>query len=282
MSRPVSDRFGDSPARERFAALLDRAEIPLAEAALAIAEEEYPGLRARGYLDLLDELARDVRSAAQGLGAAAILRALRRVLFEERGFRGNAEAYYDPRNSFLNEVLDRRLGIPLTLAIVYLEVGARVGLRVQGVAFPGHFLVKYASGGREIFVDAFNGGELLSTEDCAARFRDASGGQKLDPRALESVGTRQILSRMLQNLKRIFLETGDDVRTLWVVDRLLMLAPEDPGARRDRGLVFARLGGVGAAAADLEAYLSAAPGAEDAGELRALLGQLRAGARLLN
>jgi regulator of sirC expression with transglutaminase-like and TPR domain len=279
----MSRVLGDSLARTRFAALLEQPTVPLAEAALAVAEEEYPHLPVADYLSRLEELASRVSDRlGDRRDAASKLRSLRTVLFDEEGFRGNSDQYYDPRNSFLNEVLDRRLGIPITLSIVYLEVASRVGLSVQGVAFPGHFLVKHASGDREIFIDAFRGGELLSADDCAARYRTVVPGRELDRRVLEGVSARHILARMLHNLKKIYVEASDDVRALWVVDRLLLLTPGDPAERRDRGLVEARLGGSAAALADLEAYLSAMPGAADADEVRDLVQQLRGRSNLLN
>jgi regulator of sirC expression with transglutaminase-like and TPR domain len=279
-----ADAFdGESAARRRFAELIARPEVPLAEAALALAEEEYPRLDAGRHLAELDALAAAAVARAGGSDAASMLRALRAILFGEGGFRGNEEAYYDPRNSFLNEVLDRRLGIPITLSIVYLEVAKRAGFAAQGVRFPGHFLVKHvAAGGREIFVDAYRGGELLSAEDCAARHRARSPGRELDPRSLDAAPTPQILARLLHNLKRIYVDRRDDPRALWVVDRLLLLQPDDPVERRDRGLVEARLGGARAAAVDLEAYLAAVPDADDADEVRSVLRQLRAQPRFVN
>jgi regulator of sirC expression with transglutaminase-like and TPR domain len=275
--------FGDSPARRRFAALLERDPLPLAEAALAIAEEEYPGLDTGAYLARLDAFAREVEARLPARrDAAATLRALREVLFSEGGFRGNDQAYYDPRNSFLNEVLERRLGIPITLGVVLMEVAGRAGLALQGVAFPGHFLVKHVAGDREVYIDAFHGGEILSREDCVARFRERAPGLALDERHLQAVPPRAVLARMLHNLKKIYVEAGDDLRALWVVDRLLLLAPHDAGERRDRGLVAARLGGIAAALADLEAYLAAAPEAPDAAEVRGLVAQLRGRGSLLN
>ena len=210
--------------------------------------------------------------------ADAPVAALNHFVFNELGFAGNAEHYYDPRNSFLNEVLDRKLGIPITLSVVYLEVAARVGFAVQGVGFPGHFLVKHVAGDRTVFVDPFNGGELLSADDLAARHRSRAPDKDLDPQLLAAASPRQILTRMLHNLKRIYAEQRDDARTLWVIDRLLLLAPEDPAERRDHGLVAARLGGASAAVADLEAYLAAAPGAADEREIRALVARLRTSA----
>jgi regulator of sirC expression with transglutaminase-like and TPR domain len=273
----------ESAARRRFAALIARDEVPLAEAALALAEEEYPRLDTARYLAQLDALAAAALSRAGARDAASMLRALRATLFGEDGFRGNDEAYYDPRNSFLNEVLERRLGIPISLSIVYIEVAARAGFPVRGVSFPGHFLVKHVSpGGREVFVDPYRGGELLSAEDCAARHRARTHGRELDPRALEAAPAPQILARMLHNLKRIYVDRRDDPRALWVVDRLLLLRPGDPIERRDRGLVEARLGGATAAAADLEAYLEAVPGADDADEVRGMVAQLRSRSRYVN
>jgi regulator of sirC expression with transglutaminase-like and TPR domain len=274
----------ESPARARFAALLARPAIPLAEAALAVAEEEYPRLDAGRYLALLDDLARQVHARLPARRSTAdALRSLRAVLFEEGGFRGNQDHYYDPRNSFLNEVLDRRLGIPITLSILYLEVASRVGVAVQGVGFPGHFLVKCAAGGREVLIDTFHGGEVLSAEDCVARLRARSPAHAdFDPRHLQAVGPRQILARLLHNLKKIYVQGADDVRALWTVDRLILLSPDDAAERRDRGLVCARLGHVAAAVRDLSAYVAAAPAAPDRDEVAALLGQLRGRASFLN
>jgi regulator of sirC expression with transglutaminase-like and TPR domain len=272
-----------SPARERFAALIERPAIPLAEAALAVAAEEYPRLDPARYLAELDALAAAATARlAPRRTVADGLRALRAVLFTEAGFRGNEEHYYDPRNSFLNEVIDRRLGIPITLSIVYMEVAARIGLPVQGVAFPGHFLVKAAAGDREVFIDPFHGGEVLSADDCVERLRARAPRGEFDPRHLEAVGTRQILARLLHNLKKIYVEAADDVRALWVVDRLVLLLPDDAHEKRDRGLVCARLGHAAAATRDLAAYLAASPAAQDRREVEAVLAQLRGRAAFLN
>jgi regulator of sirC expression with transglutaminase-like and TPR domain len=274
----------ETPARRHFAELLARVEIPLAEAALAIAEEEYPDLAAEAYLRRLDELAA-AAEARRGprRGAAEALRAVRETLFGEAGFRGNDAHYYDPRNSFLNEVMDRRLGIPISLSIVFMAVARRVGLAVEGVAFPGHFLVKHRAGSRELFIDPYRGGEILSAEDCAARYRAMTQGKgTFESRFLEAASTRQILGRMLHNLKKIYAESGDDVRTLWVIDRLLLLFPDNLAERRDRGLVSARLGSKEAALADLEAYLAGSPGASDATEVREIARALRKRVSYLN
>jgi len=274
----------ESKARTRFSAVLQRDPVPLDEAALAIAEEEYPRLDVEEYLVRLDRLGERVRrQAPEPARAASTLNALRRVLHEEEGLRGNELDYYDPRNSFLNEVLDRKLGIPISLAVVWIEVARRAGLALQGVGFPGHFLAKYASpAGPEVFVDAFNGGEMLSAEECVARYRARSGGRDLDRRYLAAVTPRQILARMLQNLKRIYVERRDDVRAYAVLDRILLLSPGQIEAVRDRGLVAARLGGGPAAAQDLEVYLAHAPQAADAADVRKVLGVLRGKRPLMN
>lgn len=273
----------EGKARARFASLIERDPVPLDEAALAIAEEEYPRLETEEYLVRLDRLAERVRSKAPGGRSATLLHALRKVLFEEEGYRGNEADYGDPRNSFLNEVIDRRLGLPITLALLYLEVGRRAGLELHGVGFPGHFLAKYvAPSGAEVFVDAFHGGEMLSAEECVARYRARTGGRDLDRRYLSAVAPRQILARMLHNLKRTYLERRDDVRAWWVLDRILLLTPGQLEAVRDRGLVCARLGGAKAAEQDLEAYLSRSGTATDAAEVRRVLAGLRGRRPLVN
>jgi regulator of sirC expression with transglutaminase-like and TPR domain len=274
----------DSPARAAFAAALEKDPVPLDEAALAIALEEYPDLDVDEILARLDGLAGRVAAHLHGpRRAAALLRGLREVLAVEEGLRGNDDAYYDPRNSFLNDVLDRKLGIPISLSLVYMEVGRRAGISLQGVALPGHFLAKYVSpSGSEVFVDAYHGGEVLSADECVARFRARSGGRDLDRRWLAGATPRQILVRMLQNLRRVYAERKDDVRTFWVLDRILIAAPGQLAALRDRGLAAARLGGASAARRDLEAYLARVPDSSDAPEVRRVLASLREGGRLPN
>lgn len=272
--------IGESPARARFAMLIERDPVPLAEAALAIAAEDDPTLEPEVYLTRLDALADRVRRRASG--AAAILRAIREVLHVEEGFRGNDQDYYDPRNSFLSQVLDRRVGIPITLSILWLEVARRAGLRLEGVGFPGHFLVKYSSGsGTEVFVDPFNGGEMLTGEECAARFH-ARAGKDLDPKHLKGISTRQILARMLHNLRRIYAERKDPVGGWWVADRLLQLSPGQLDALRARGMAAMRLGGVEAATKDLEDWLERAPRSVDKSEVKAELARLKRSRPLAN
>ncbi len=275
----------DTPARARFAALLGRPVIPLDEAALAIAAEEYPDLDPGPTLAALDALAAEVAARVGDLRPPLRVLQAMRAVFREAGFHGNEKEYYDPRNSFLNEVIERKLGIPITLSILTIEVARRLGVQILGVGFPGHFLVKCPQQpglAGEIFVDAFNSWELLGAEECTARFRAVLHGRPFDPSLLDPVDSRHILTRLLHNLKRIYVERGDDVRTLWVVDRLLQITPGDLEERRDRGLVSARLGGTAAAARDLEAYVAGNPRASDVDEVRALLRELGGRPSLLN
>jgi regulator of sirC expression with transglutaminase-like and TPR domain len=274
----------ENESRARFAALIERDPVPLDEAALSIAQEEYPHLDVEEVRIRLDRLGGRVRALAPPPArAATALEALRRVLVLEEGLRGNEREYDDPRNSFLNEVLDRKLGIPISLCAVWMEVARRAGLRLEGVGFPGHFLAKYVSpAGVEVFVDAYTGGEMLSADECAARYRARTGGRDLDRRHLAGVGTRQILARMLHNLRRLYLARRDDVRAWWVLDRILLLVPGQTEALRDRGLVAARLGGAVAAVRDLEAYLARAGTSAGAGEARRVLAALRERPPVLN
>ncbi len=277
----------ETPARAHFSSLIARPVIPLAEAALAVAAEEYRGLDVNAYLGTIDRLG--ARVAARLLPPPRpvlhVLAALKAVLFEEERFRGNETDYYDPRNSFLNEVIDRKLGIPITLCVLFMEAASRAGLALQGVGFPGHFLVRCPAGEgmpEDLFIDPFNGGDLLTGGECVARFRALLHGREFDPRFLEPVAPAQILSRMLHNLKKIYVEAGDDVRALWVIDRLILLSPGNLEERRDRGLVAARLGGTASAVKDLSDYLAASPQAADAEEVAQLLGERRSRKGLLN
>ena len=258
--------------------------VDLARAALAVAREEYPDLDETRYLRLLDTLAEGVQA---GLPAGATVERrvgrLNAYLFHELGFSGNQSDYYDPRNSFLNEVLDRRIGIPLTLSIVYMEVGRRCGLRVDGVGFPGHFLCKVHLEGGELVVDPFHRGQLLGVDDLKRRLASAVGEQvKFDLRVLRAARPREILVRMLQNLRSVYQERNDMPRALSAVDRLLLLAPDNVRGLRERAELYEQLGGAAAAAADLEKVLQIEPRAPDAPALRARVRRLREAGQYLN
>jgi regulator of sirC expression with transglutaminase-like and TPR domain len=275
---------GAEASRRLLRRLVAEEPLDLARAALAVAREEYPELDEGKYLRVLDRMADGVQS---GLPAGATVeRRVGRIntyLFHELGFAGNHADYYDPRNSFLNDVLDRRLGIPLTLSIVYMEVGRRCGLQVDGVGFPGHFLCKVRLQGGELVVDPFRRGQLLGVEDLKKLLASAVGEKvKFDSRLLQPAKAREILVRMLQNLRGLYQQRDDIPRALSAVDRILLLAPEDARALRDRAQLYEKLGGSAAAAADLEKVLQLEPGAPDAEALRARVLRLRGTSEYLN
>ena len=263
--------------RSRLARLVElpEPEIELARAALLIAAEEYPQLVPDLYLRRLDILAERVRDRlADETAPLIVLQEMSRVLFHEEGYRGNIDAYYDPRNSFLNDVLDRRVGIPLTLAILYLEVGWRLSVPLEGVNFPGHFLVRHPGEAFGLLVDPFQRGEIRF-EDQAAELLDRvyGGAVELKPEYLGSATKKDMLVRLLANLKDVYLNTRDEARALAAVERILLLRPVAE-ERRDRGMLLARAGRVDEALTDLRHYLESVPDAPDATRVRLLLDEL--------
>jgi regulator of sirC expression with transglutaminase-like and TPR domain len=259
-------------------------QVDLAEAALLVAAEEYPQLDVRSYLVRLDEMGCALRQRLdeEPRPERAVM-ALNYYLFQEQGFRGNVEEYYDARNSYLNEVLDRRIGIPITLSTVYMEVARRAGLEVEGVGLPGHFVVRIRTPLQPLLVDPFHGGTLLTEKDCQERLdRIFSGKVKLEPKMLEACRTKEMLERLLRNLKAIYLRDQDTDRALRVVDLIVRIQPGSAEDLRDRGVLYAALDCYGLAAQDLESYLSLAPRANDAEELAARAALLRHKAARLN
>src|SRR5436853_5655162 len=193
-------------ARDAFTRLLQTPEpaLDLAEAALLIAAEEYPDLRPAVYLNQIARMGTELKQRIRAeVEPQRVVGKANAYLFDELHFKGNREEYYDPRNSFLNEVLDRRVGIPITLAVLYVAVGERAGLPVRGVGMPGHFLVKYSPSNGEIFIDAFNG-RTLSRDECAKMLGEMYGeGFEMRPSMLQPSTKRQILARVLNNLKSL-------------------------------------------------------------------------------
>jgi regulator of sirC expression with transglutaminase-like and TPR domain len=251
--------------------------VDMAAAALAIAQEEYPQVLPEPYLRRLDEFAERVRDRLADEGAPLVLlQEVSRVLFEEDRFRGNSAQYYDPRNSFLNDVLDRRLGIPLTLSMVYLEVGWRLGLPLGGVNLPGHFLIRYEGEALRLLVDPFQAG-LILFEDQAQDLLDRvyGGAVKLAPEHLRGATRKDMLVRMLANLKGIYLNARDDARALAASERILLIRPDAATERRDLGMILARMGRHEEAVAALESYLERAPTTQDAERVRLLIDELR-------
>jgi len=250
----------------------DDASVDLARAAFLIAQIEYPGLDLERELSLLDSLA---AGAALRLGenrdTIYTLNTISEYLFDEVELQGNTDEYYDPRNSYLNQVLMRRLGIPITLSLVYLEVGKRLGIPLVGIGMPGHFLLRHRDE-TGLFVDPFNRGILLSEDECAERLTQVTQSQvDWDPEFLNPISNREYLTRMLRNLKSIYLQQGNYERALSLIDRLVQIQPQLSTELRDRGLVKHRLGFKQGAAIDIAAYLKTAPPGTDSEELRQLL-----------
>jgi regulator of sirC expression with transglutaminase-like and TPR domain len=281
-----------------FAALPDE-RLRLDEGALLVAEIAYPKLAHAPLLRRLDALAGKVRAElrmapdgtlppdtqADRETAARTLAALCDVLAGREGFHGNQTDYYEPRNSFLPDVLDRRTGLPITLSIVYIEVARRLGAPVVGVGLPAHFVAKWPlppEQGGDLFVDAFRGA-VLDQEECrrfVVRALVTNGAPPaVNARWFAPTPTRAIITRMLTNLKQVYLQTGDTTHALAVVDRLVYLRPDLPAELRDRGLLRLALGEVLLAAADLAAYAECAPHAPELHRLRkrfAAISELRA------
>lgn len=265
MNHEISERF-----REFARQPEDRPR--LAEGALVVAAEAHEGVDIEGALRTIDALAARIRPAVAGASSASrAVAELNQALFEREGFRGNQAQYDDLRNSFLDQVLARRRGLPITLSILYVEVARQLGLEAYGVGFPGHFLAKVVGRGEaagEIIVDPFFG-RVLSLEDCMERLRAATGENvPFDPLWIRSATPREIWIRMLNNLKLLYLRQGDGLSALGCFDRILLLEPAAASELRDRGLLLERLDCLQAAVADLSTYLELMPHAEDAAAIR--------------
>src|SRR5918997_6460465 len=267
-----ADKVAAAEVRRRFAAEASRpeGEVDLARAALLIGAEEEPRRADVGRcLARLDEMAEEARARAVRRGGSKV-EALNKYLFEELGFVGNESDYYDPRNSMLHQVLARRVGIPITLSVVYIEVGRRAGLRVEGVGLPGHFVVRAFEGEDDegVLVDPFNR-RATDAEECQGRIDLIYDGRlELSGEHLRAVGARSILARMLANLKAVYVRAGLHRQALSAVERILLLAPSDLDERRDRGMLLAQLGRLHEAVADTQTYLNLSPDAADADAVR--------------
>ena len=265
-----------------FAALVEPsqedASIDIAAAALAIARTEYPSLDPPYYLGRLEALAQRVRRRMRSNPTAReAIALLNRVLFDEEGLRGNRDDYYDPRNSFLNDVLDRKLGIPITLSAIYMDVARRVGFPIAGTGMPGHFVLKhYDAMSGEIVIDPFNRGRIVGSADCQQRLDEIySGRLELRPEFLQAVTHREILVRMLNNLRQIYFTQCNFPKGLVILDLLLVVPPYSPDLLRERGLVRLNLEQFLRAAQDLGGYLQLRPDAPDSDDVRETLDMLR-------
>lgn len=270
-------------ALEYFAALVAEDEgLNLLEAAASIAQDEYPQLDVQAVLSEVDNLAERLRQRLPADAAPSHrLRLLNRYFREELGFAGNLNNYYERGNSYLHQVLATRRGIPIALAVIYMELAALIGLQARGVSFPGHFLVKLHLPQGEVMLDPFTCRSLSreALEEALQPYRQRAGvGPEGEPPLelfLQSAAPRQVLARMLRNLKEIHRSERDWPRLLGVQQRLVLLLPNEPGELRDRGLVQESLEHWSGAMADLEGYLQAQPTAVDAPEIRARLQFLR-------
>lgn len=254
-------------------------EIPLFASALLIAKDEYPELADAAYEARLRQYARRLRKVIDGDDTpAAQLRSLNNFLFDELGFSGDDQDYYDPRNSYLNDVLDRRLGNPISLAVVQMELARRLGVPLQGVSFPGHFLVRLPLDEGVVVLDPFQKGRSLDAAELRRRARTHLEIQDIDDqrlaRMLEPASHRAILSRMLRNLKAVYSEREQWDKALRCCDRLLTVDSHQPSEYRDRGQLYLRLGHRRAARDDLRRYLALVPQADDAEGIGADLADL--------
>jgi regulator of sirC expression with transglutaminase-like and TPR domain len=258
------------------------ADLDLLEGALLVAQDARPGLDRTAIELQIDQLAEPLtRRQLTGLPAAAQARALADQLFVRAGFRGNTSDYYDPRNSFLDEVLARRTGIPISLAVLYVEVARRAGVSASPVGFPGHFLACIDGGdGSRLVIDPFHGGSVRNETALGELLRRSGSNLEFSEELLAPTPVRQVVSRMLMNLRGIYTMRGDYSRLLVVFDRLLDLWPNSVEELRDRGFLFARLGAPDAALADLARYLERSPDAADAADVRAWFERIEQTARL--
>jgi regulator of sirC expression with transglutaminase-like and TPR domain len=247
------------------------APLDLAELALQLARDEYPDLDVEAYLSQLAGMAHEARQYLRG-SLEARVSGLCRYLFHDLGFRGNTKAYYEPRNSYLNEVLDRRTGLPISMTAVAMSVGERAGLRIVGVGLPGHFVAKAVEDGREVLFDPFHGGRRLSPEQCEALVYQVTGSPfRANRESMAAVPLGVIVVRMLNNLKGTYLRDEDYGRAVRVIQRLRQLRPDDPLQERDLGASLLRAGRPGQAVNHLRAYLRESPAATDAETVRGLL-----------
>jgi regulator of sirC expression with transglutaminase-like and TPR domain len=264
------------PAPLRAVVAGDQVTCSLEEAALHLARQEYPELDLSPWVGQIDRYAERIRSLlTEHPDAPEIIGAVNDVLFRELGFQGNTEDYYDPRNSFLNEVIARRTGIPITLSTLYMAVARRVGCEMHGTAFPGHFLVRASRPGWPIVVDPFHGGQVLSEAECRERL-EQNASLRWDPMYVQPVPARAVLRRMLNNLRAIYLEQRDWKRLLRTVVQILVVTPEDHDEHFTLGVALAGTGRRADAMDALERFLALRPDTPQRGRAEKMLRELRA------
>lgn len=271
-----------------FARKIGREEekISLAEASFLLAKcVEYPNLVIDEYLGKIARMAAEIESGIGGVNndPLTLIEIINNYLFVEQGFHGNEDDYYDPRNSFLNDVIDRKTGIPITMSTLYMELARRVGLALDGVCFPGHFIVKYSGPGGEIVIDPFNKGKILSEKECQDILNRMYDGRVQFRREMITTSTKkQILNRMLNNLKGIYVDSKNHQKALSVVELILELSPDNYSEIRDRGLLYYKLECFSQAVHDLETYLRMSPDAPDSGAINNIVLRLKDFVKLIN
>jgi regulator of sirC expression with transglutaminase-like and TPR domain len=276
-----------SPYLDQFAELVSRDQFDLTRASLLLAQDAYPAVDIPACLGQIEDMAQQIAGRiSPDAFATQKLQALNQYLFAEQGYSGNVDNYYDPRNSYLNQVLERRVGIPITLSVLYLEIARRIGLDLKGVSFPGHFMVKLNAERGLLVLDPFSGGEAQSEVELRQRLSRVmpEADAKRAPLApfLESATPRQIVARMLRNLKGIYSQAGQHEHALAVMHRILLVMPESVEELRDRGIIYEKLECFRPALSDLQNYLRRRPDAPDAGQMREKIVQLRQSASRLN
>ena len=252
------------------------APLDLAELALHLARDEYPNIDVEACLAELEAMAREASRYMRGALPARV-HGLCRYLFHDLGFRGNKKDYFDPLNSYFNQVLERRTGIPITLAAVVMAIGARAGLPIVGVGLPGHFIVKAVEGSAQVLFDPFHGGRLLTATDCENLVRQVTGRDLVvTEEQLLALPLGLMVMRMLNNLRAIYLKRADMPRAIRVLERLRQLAPQDAELQRDLGVCLVHAGKPGRAIDLLGAYLEVAAEAQDAEAVREVLHKAKA------
>ncbi|MBT8367427.1 MAG: transglutaminase-like domain-containing protein [Deltaproteobacteria bacterium] len=251
--------------------------IDLAHGALLIAKAAYPDLNESLYLERLDRMASRVKlDMTANTKSEDIITKLNYILFEQEKFRGNRENYYDPDNSFLNRVIDRKTGIPITLSLIYIEVAGRLGLDVRGIGLPGHFITALYHASGKIFIDPFNRGEIRTVDECLEIVR-ANKGKTVtsDLQWLQPIGRKELLARMLRNLKLIYARQDNDVMLFKTIHWILTLQPEAPAELSARAMLYEAMGNPSRAVKDWQRYIANIGDHESVTKIRARIDYLK-------
>lgn len=263
--------------RDLFIDMLSRgdSDIELDTASLLIAKEEYPELNVGDYLDRLNSMSEEIKSRLSAdYSPSEAIETMNDYLFIKQGFSGNQENYYDPKNSYLSDVLDRKTGIPITLSIIYMEIGRRLGLQLHGLGMPGHLIIGYRFEDELKLLDPFNAGASLTMQQCQERVKAMTNGGPFRSEFLRPMENRQIIWRMLNNLKGIYVRASDFKKAVSIIDRMMLITPKSPTLMRDRGVIKYRMESLTGAVDDLEQYLKISPNAWDAAEVKQLIGAI--------